>query len=285
MPKGHHKHSGEEWVSLDVDGKIKPDIEADVKMIDKVIGSIEKKVYIEHFNDKTTPPLTYQGELLKKLFKIMKPGAVLYMDYYPIVEWMDGGVKAFYDWENSPYGVVDGIDTTRNYFWAAASFNHFKKAIKKGSTFDTFGGRKAVLDWYVADMKENKKFMAGMPAHLTTDAARNQYLLERAGATLDLRLQTSPSDRWKVERKVFYGAKNLEKVKGFMKELGFTKVMVMSGMTNPFNGRKGERMIVAVKPAEASATAGATVESKADGLPDKGDKADRKEIDGAPAGS
>jgi len=262
-PSGHHMHKGDHWVSFDLDPSIAPDINADVRMLDKIIKSIEKSVYIEHFNDLSMACATYQGELLKKCYALMKPGAKLYMDYYPSITLSDNEKKEdfFFNSENSPYGVNFDVDSTQNPFWAAASFGHFKAGMKAGSAFDTFGGRQAVLDKMVCDIKEDSRFMAGIPSHVTAQgpAARAAYLLGVANATLDERLATSPMNCWGTESKLFYGARNKENVKAFLTKIGFTPALILPAGTNSFNGRKGELMIVAVKPL-VSATSGSTVE-------------------------
>jgi len=256
-PRGQHLHDGKVWVSYDLDPTLRPDICASVVNLEARLASIRKKVYVEHLNDVAGQPLcwTYQGELIRKLKTLMEPGALLYLDFYPRVGLYPTGevgrldaVGGYLDDAHSPYGVSPEtqVDSADNPFWLQATIGHFAKAVQAGSAFDDFHGREAVLRELADEMRRSPGFMAGMP-RLTSPEALDQYLLEAAASNLDAFLARKRLPDLAESMRVFYKLRLERRVIAFLRREGFPDAKVVSLKTNPFNGRTGEKMIVATR--------------------------------------
>jgi hypothetical protein len=262
-PHCAHDHRASEWVSFDMDPELAPDIVASIEHIDKHIKDISGRVYIEHLNDCSNEPLcsTYQGELLRKLTLIMKPGAKLYMDFFPAFGLnTDKGAGTYYfDHSNSPYGISDrnGVDSRKNPFWAVASKDHFLQAVQPGSHLDTFGGRAELLAHIVGELRHSPEYMAEVPGRFRAEPELTTYLKAGAAATLAEAVSVGYTPSLEIYAQAFYGAKLQKDIVRFLTSLGFEGVRTVRMKNNPFNGRPNEVLIVATQaetksgPAEA----------------------------------
>jgi hypothetical protein len=153
QPPGHHDHDPDQWVSLDSDPEMKADLKIGVEILERVVRSISGTVYIEHFNDRPSGEThrTYAGALVRKLYRLMRPGARIVMDFHPIVEYVPPSeyeIEVHYqDCDHNPpaASVHTPTNPRNNPFWARASYDHFAQAVAPGSDFDTFGGRVDVM--------------------------------------------------------------------------------------------------------------------------------------------
>lgn len=252
-PAGTHEHHPKTWVSYDLDPEIHPDIVAPVQQMEQHIAKVNKKVYVEHFNDVGGKPLcsSYQGQLVRKLHGLMEKGAVLFMDFYLSSSLIpeDGGDPSDYrDFRNHPYGMgqVGGVNPSDNPFWWQATIPHFVEAVQPGSAFDTFQGRRKVLEFIVQEMKQSAPFMAGLPAHLGEEAQAH-YLLDAASQNLDRLLEAKIAADLEDFMKIFYEAGLEAPILAFFQRAGFTDARLVALKKNPFNNRAGEKLIMATR--------------------------------------
>ena len=275
-PAGTHDHHAKTWVSYDLDPEIHPDIVAPVQQLEQHIAKVNKKVYVEHFNDVGGKPLcsSYQGHLVRKLHGLMEKGAVLYMDLYlnhSLIPADGADPSGYRDFRNHPYGIdsKSGVDPSDNPFWWQASIQHFAEAVQPGSAFDTFQGRRKVLEFMIQEMKQSVPFMAGMPPHLS-EKEESRYLLDVASQNLDRLLEGKSAPTLADYMKVFYEAGLEAPFLAFFQRAGFTDARLVALKKNPFNNRAGEKLIMATRtqaPAESaehegSSGSGAGVQAK-----------------------
>lgn len=264
-PPCRHDHRGDEWVSLDLDPAIRPDIAAPVEDLEKHIRSISKRVFIEHLNDwAEDKPLfaTYQGEMLRVLKRLMQPRSRLYMDFYPMVGILQDDSDVFcHDCSNSDYGIHPGnqVNSRTNPFWIVASRAHFALASQEGSPLDTWGGRDAYHAFYVPVLKEDKAFLSRAPV--------GADLEESCKATADKRLANLIADKQDDEAipsaQAFYGEKLRKPILAFVQSLGFEDVRIVRCPVHPLNGRKNQLLIVATQPGGGADAVAATQETDA----------------------
>jgi hypothetical protein len=256
-PHSVHDHKAEDWVSFDLNPEMRPDIVGDIEQIEKHIGRITGQVYLEHLNDGANKGVayTYQGALVTKLYDLMAPGAKLYLDFYPGYHFISQPVQGlhFLNHEKSPYlaSPANGVQPWNNPFWFQATWEHFFEAIQPGSRFDDFGGRLFALRYYIEEMQDAPAFMARIPAELRKKGAEQdlrRYLAAAAEQNLDRQVKARECKLLVEPARVFYGARAIPAVLQFLVEAGFSDARLQMGAVNPFNGRKGEWLLVASKP-------------------------------------
>ena len=247
-PLASHRHEARAWVSFDQDPGLVPDICASVEELERHVAQIRSNVYIEHLNDVTDQPLcwTYQGALLRKLHGLMAPGARLFMDLYPMAGLYDDTPdldRGYADFEDHPYrpSPATGVDPSDSPFWFQASVAHFAQAVQPGSIFDDFRGREAVL-WDLVEAMGELPQPGGL-------AHQVDHLLRAACATLDQRLEApDPLPGLHRSMGVFYATRLEPHIVDFPARAGFRDpAIIRCKPANPFNGRKGEKMLVATR--------------------------------------
>lgn len=252
-PPGPHLHRRDEWVSFDLDHKMKADISASVDDLELYVSKIKKQVYIEHFNDdqdRKDPAYTRLYDLPRKLFKLMDGGATLYLDLHlRFFFYMDNREPLYFTQKNSTAGPQFGIDPKMNPFWAVFSFNHFREAMTpENPNYDVLG-RMSVIR-YIGDFFTKQ---VGSPWPFT-----GATLLNKSKEYLDL-LLNSPNvgqnpGLLEIFMKAYYLSKAEAGIVQYLKDLGYVDVQVTTPNPNPFNGRKLEKLIEAKKPIESQTT-------------------------------
>ncbi len=258
-PKGCHAHSADEWVSYDQDADILPDICAPVEQLEQQIRVIQKKVYIEHFNDNIlrSSCYTYRGELVRKVFSLMNAGAEFYMDYSLAMgdiserDLMEEHPR-YYDESNSPWTETQyDVNPKDNPFWIDVNLMHFKNAFDHPKSA-SFQGKEQVLSFIQEDLIEDPQFMKEARSLWRSRgySSLEKYLHAAAVSTFENVLSNPSASRniLKMYMHVFYGAKLESRVIRFLTQLGFQNVRIEKVLENPFNQRKGGKMMRAVKP-------------------------------------
>jgi hypothetical protein len=119
-----------------------------------------------------------------------------------------------------------------------------------GSSFDSFGGRDDVLAFYWRETSQDPRFRRHVPSSVTTRTQENEFWLDFSKKMLDRDLAERDRGQLQEPMMEFYGARNHEAVVRFLEDLGFADVKIVRNPKNPFNGRKYEQMIMAVKPSD-----------------------------------
>ena len=127
---GNHHHDAQQWVSFDLDPGLRPDLCGRVQALEQQVARINRMVYVEHFNEPGQRACwNYQGELVRKLSKLMEPGATLYLDLYPrtpVVAMAQELPAGYVDWRHNHYGLSPhGLtpEGRRAYLLEAAAHN------------------------------------------------------------------------------------------------------------------------------------------------------------------